>query len=79
MTSKCHVFSSTVPEKLKGGPNWLARGEPLGFLTSILLQNINRIEAGPFGDIWKFSGKKSHSAEKNRRDLLVSSGFVNNL
>ena len=32
---------------------------------------------GPFGDIKKFSKKKSHSAEKNRKgDPLVSSGFV---
>ena len=38
------------------------RGDPLGFLQSILLQNIET-NKGPFGAIRKFS-KKSHSGEK---------------
>ena len=49
----------------------------MDLLTCIPLQNIKKLEGGPFGDIKKFS-KKSHSTEKKieRGDPLVSSGFV---
>ena len=43
-TSKRHAVSSTVPEKSKRGPNWRTKGDPLGFLKSILLQNIKKNE-----------------------------------
>ena len=43
-------------EKCKRGTLW-------DFLTSIVLQNIETNEGGPFGGIQKVS-KKSHSAEK---------------
>ena len=36
------------------------------FRKSSLLQNIEKLEGRPFGDI-KFSKKKSHSAEKNSK------------
>ena len=40
------------------------RGTLLDFLTDNPLQNIEKLEGGPLGDIKKFSKKKSHSAEK---------------
>ena len=50
------VLSFTVPEKSKERTNWRAKkGDILGFLASILLHNIKKIERGPFGDIKKFS------------------------
>ena len=49
--------SVTVPKNVKGGTLW-------DFLTSIVLQNIETNEGGPFGAIQKVS-KKSHSAEKS--------------
>ena len=53
----------------------LERGNALGFLNFNLLQNIKKLEAGPFGD--KKLRKKSHSAEKIQRgDPLVPPGFV---
>ena len=49
--------SVTVPKNVKGGTLW-------DFLTSIVLQNVETNEGGPFGAIQKKS-KKSHSAEKS--------------
>ena len=46
----------TVPKNVKGGTLW-------DFLTSIVLQNIETNEEGPFGAIQKIS-KKSYNAEK---------------
>ena len=46
--------SLIVPENLTGGTLW-------DFQTSIMFQNIEKIEGGPFGTIKKFS-KKSHSS-----------------
>ena len=48
--------SLIVPKNLKGGTLW-------DFQTSIMFQNIKKIEGVPFGTIKKFS-KKSLSAEK---------------
>ena len=48
--------SVTVPKNVKGGTLW-------DFLTSIVLQNIETNEGGPFGAIQKIQ-KKSHSAKK---------------
>ena len=48
--------SVTVPKNVKGGTLW-------DFLTSIVLQNVETNEGGPFGAVQKVS-KKSHSAEK---------------
>ena len=48
-TSKHEVFSSAaVPEKHKRGQNWLARGTFWDFLTSILLEIIEKFEGEPF-------------------------------
>ena len=44
--------SLTVPKNVEG-LLW-------DFLTLILLQNIEKIEGRPFGDIKKISGKRSH-------------------
>ena len=50
------IFNSIiVPKNVKGGP--------LGFSTSIQVQNTKKIEGGPFEDFKKFR-KKSHKAEK---------------
>ena len=60
--------SLIVPKNLKEGTFWDCE-------ISIMLQNILKIEGGPFGD--KKIEKKSHSAEKTQRgDPIVSSGFV---
>ena len=48
--------SVTVPKNVKGGTLW-------DFLTSIVLQDVETNEGGPFGAIQKVS-KTSHSAEK---------------
>ena len=54
-------------------PKKTEKEDPLGFSTSILLQNSEKIEGGAFrGE--KYFWKKSHSAEK--MDPLVSSGIV---
>ena len=49
-TSKCQVFSSTVPKKPKSRTE-LAR--PFGFLTSILLQNFEERPLEDFEKIFK--------------------------
>ena len=49
--------SVTVPKNVK-------RGTLRDFLTSIVLQNIETNEGGPFGAIQKISKKNSHSTEK---------------
>ena len=49
--------SVTVPKNVKRRTLW-------DFLTSIVLQNVETNEGGPFGAIQKVS-KKSHSAEKS--------------
>ena len=62
--------SVTVPKIVKGGTLW-------DFLTSIVLQNVETNEGGPFGAIQKVS-KKSHSADKKwgyRGILSVISRF----
>ena len=47
-----------MPKNVKGGTFW-------DFLTSIVLQNIESNEGGPFGAIQNVSKKKSQSAEKS--------------
>ena len=60
---------SQCRKKLKGGTLW-------DFSTSILSQNIKKMQGDPLGKIF-FSKKKSRSAEKNERgDPLVSLGMV---
>ena len=49
--------SLIVPKNLKGGTLW-------NFQTSIMFQNIKKIEGGPFGTIKKIFEKKSQS-QKN--------------
>ena len=57
-----------MPKKLNGGTLW-------DFPTSILSQNIKKIQGRPFEE--KSSEKKSRSAEKiERGDSLVSPGIV---
>ena len=57
-----------MPKKLKRGTLW-------DFLTSILSQNIKKMQGGPFGEI--FFEKKSRSVEKNEwGEPLVSPGTV---
>ena len=56
--SKCFLkspVSRVVPKKLKSG----AFGS---FRTTILLQNRKKLKEGPFGNIEKNCGKKSHKA-----------------
>ena len=61
--------SHNAEKKLKGGTLW-------DFSTSILSQNIKKMQGGPFGENF-FSKKKSRSAEKNERgESLVSPGMV---
>ena len=48
--------SHDAEKKLKGGTLW-------GFSTSILSQNIKKMQGGPFGENFFFE-KKSRSAEK---------------
>ena len=52
--------SLIVSKKKKGGTLW-------DFLPSTLLQNITKIKGEAFGDIKKFSKKKSHNAKKLSR------------
>ena len=60
---------SQCQKKLKGGTLW-------DFSTSILSQNIKKMQGDPFGKIF-FRKKKSRSAEKNERgESLVSPGMV---
>ena len=69
--TKIFIFgkkSHNAEEKLKGGTLW-------DFSTSILSQNIKKMQGDPLGK--KFFEKKSRSAEKNERgDPLVSPGMV---
>ena len=71
-TSKCQVFSPTVPKNSKGESNWRAEsGTIWNFLTSFLLQSIN----DPSMALKKFLKKKtknekSHSAVKCKRGTL---------
>ena len=61
--------SHNAEKKLKGGTLW-------DFSTSILSQNIKKMQGGPFGGKFFFE-KKSRSAEKNERgESLVSPGMV---
>ena len=60
----------TEPKNVKGGPFLIYKH---AFCSKITKNS----KGGPFGDIKKFSKKKSHSAEKIKRgDPLVSAGFV---
>ena len=60
---------SQCRKKLKGGTLW-------DFSTSILSQNIKKMQGGPLGKIFS-SKKKSRSNEKNERgESLVSPGMV---
>ena len=73
----------TVPENPKVGPNWrapLARasgalkgGTISDFLTSILLQNIEKIEGR---SLWRKKIEKVSQSQKNERGPLVSPGIV---
>ena len=61
---KCQVLQ--YPKKPNVRPNWRAkRGTLPNFLPSILLQNVKKIEGGPFGDSKIFS-KKSQCRKKLR-------------
>ena len=61
---------SQCRKKLKGGTLW-------DFSTSILSQNIKKMQGGPFGEKIFLRKKKSRSAEKNERgESLVSPGMV---
>ena len=51
------------------------RGDPLGFILYILLQNIKKLERGTLLGHKKISEKKSHNAPK-KSNPLVSTGFV---
>ena len=58
-----------MPKNLKGGTLW-------DFSTSILSQNIKKMQGDPLGKNF-FSKKNSRSAEKNERgESLVSPGMV---
>ena len=58
-----------MPKKTERGTIW-------DFSTSILSQNIKKMQGGPFGENF-FSKKKSRSAEKNERgESLVSPSMV---
>ena len=77
MIPKRQIFSSTVPEKAKRGANWRAkRGTLWDFLTSIMLQNIGKIEAEILWRHEQFSKKKFHAEKKLKRGVIVSSGIV---
>ena len=53
----------------------LERGDPLGFLKlQFAVKYQKNLKGGPFGD--KKISKKSHNAEKNKGDPIVSSCFV---
>ena len=70
--TKIFIFgkkSHNAEKKLKGGTLW-------DFSTSILSQNIKKMQGDPLGKNF-FSKKKSRSAEKNERgESLVSPGMV---
>ena len=75
--TKIFIFgkkSHNAEKKLKGGTLW-------NFSTSILSQNIKKMQGGPFEEKKfrrkKFRKKMSRSAEKNERgESLVSPGMV---
>ena len=75
--TKIFIFgkkSHNAEKKLKGGTLW-------DFSTSILSQNIKKMQGGPFEEKKfrrkKFRKKMSRSAEKNERgESLVSPGMV---
>ena len=64
--------------KMSHSAEIVKEGTLFDFQTCILLQNNKKLKRGPFGNIYKFSKKESHSAEKKfeRGDSLVPSGFV---
>ena len=51
-------------EPASAGPWRAERGTLSSFLTSIVLQNIKKIEGGPFGDIENLSKKVSQCQKK---------------
>ena len=70
--TKIFIFgkkSHNAEKKLKGGTLW-------DFSTSILSQNIKKMQGGPFGEIF-FSKKSLAVPKKNERgESLVSPGMV---
>ena len=69
--TKIFIFGKNLnaEKKLKGGTLW-------DFSTSILSQNIKKMQGDPLGKKF-FRKKKSRSAEKNERgESLVSPGMV---
>ena len=52
------------------------RGTLLDLLTYILLQNIKKLEEGPFGHIKKNSKQVAQRRKKTKGDPLGTSGFV---
>ena len=69
-TKNGHFLKSfTIPKNVKGGALW-------ALLTSNLLQNIKKLKGGRFGDIKKVSEKCLSAEKTQRRDPIVSSGFV---
>ena len=59
---------SQCRKKLKGGTLW-------NFSTSILSQNIKKMQGGPFGEKLFFRKKKSRSAEKNKGGVFGLAGY----
>ena len=67
-SSKCQVFSFTVPEKLKSCTKLARRGTFSAFLKFILLQIIKKIEDGPFGE----KNFQKSTSKKTKGDPSVS-------
>ena len=69
LKTKLFIFGKnlTMPKKLKGGTLW-------DFSTSILSQNIKKMQGGPFREI--FSKSLAVPKKNERGELLVSPGMV---
>ena len=63
------ALKSHNAEKLKGGTFW-------DFSTSILSQNIKKMQGGPFGEKFFFRKKVSQCRKNERGESLVSPGMV---
>ena len=61
--------SHNAEKKLKGGTLW-------DFSTSILSQNIKKMQGGPFGEKFFFRKKVSQCRKNERGESLVSPGMV---
>ena len=74
--SKSQVFSSTVPEKPKVGPNWRAKrgGTLWKFFTSIVAKH-QKLKGDPLGKFF-FHEKSLTKPKKLKGGPLVSPGIV---